>query len=49
VTRKERIRNEYIRESIRIALIIDKIRKNRFKWSCYEKRRFESSKNGYEI
>lgn len=39
VTRKDRIRNEYIRGSIGVAPIIDKMRENRLRWLGHVLRR----------
>jgi len=50
VIREDRIRNEYVRGSIRVASIIDKMRENRLRWlvwSCYEERKFRSCIYGY--
>jgi len=41
-------RNEYIRGSVGVASIMDKMRENRH-WSCYEERSVGISKNGYGI
>jgi len=46
---EDRIRNEYIRESVGIASIMDKMRENKLKWFGHEERRFGSSKNSYGI
>jgi len=43
----ERIRNGYIRRSVGVASIMDKTKRNRLGWSCYEERRFGNSKNSF--
>lgn len=47
VTREDRIRNKYVRRSIRVELIVDKVNGNRLRWSCYEEKKFGSCKKGY--
>jgi len=44
VTREDRIQNEYVRGSIGVKSIVDKIRENRIRWSCDEARGIKSSK-----
>eukprot|EP00102_Acyrthosiphon_pisum_P026090 XP_016663300.1 PREDICTED: uncharacterized protein LOC107884852 [Acyrthosiphon pisum] len=39
VTREDRIRNEYIRDSIGVASIVDKMRENRLRWLGHVLRR----------
>jgi len=39
VTRENRIRNEYLRGSIGVAPIVDKMRKNRLRWLGHVLRR----------
>jgi len=53
VTRGYSIRIAYVRRSIGVVSIVDKIRENKLRyshhiWLCYEGRRFIRSKNGYE-
>jgi hypothetical protein len=40
VTREERIKNEYVRDSVGVASIVDKMRENilRWFWACDETR-----------
>jgi len=50
MTRKDRIRNEYIGRSIGVILIVDKMRENKLRWFDHGMRRvFGSSKNSYGI
>jgi hypothetical protein len=39
VTREDRIRNEYVRGSIDVASIVDKMRGNKCSKNCYENER----------
>jgi len=47
VTREDRTRNKYVRGSIELALIMDKMRVIRFRWFGHVMRR-EIQKNSYE-
>jgi hypothetical protein len=42
VTREDRIRNEYVRGSIGVVLIVNKIRENRLRWFGHVMRREET-------
>jgi hypothetical protein len=42
VTRENRIRNEYLRGRIGVALIVDKMRENRLRWFGHMMRREET-------
>ena len=42
VTREDKIRNEYIRGSIGVASIVDKMRENRLRWLGHVLRREET-------
>ena len=43
VTREDRIKNEYVRGSIGVASIVDKMRENRLRWLGHVMRREETS------
>jgi hypothetical protein len=49
VTREDRIRNEYLKGSIGVASIVNKMRENRqIIWACDEARGNKISKSGYK-
>jgi len=41
ITRESRIKNEYVKGSVEVTSIIDKMRENRFKWFDHVTRRVE--------
>jgi hypothetical protein len=48
MTREDRIGNEYVRGSVDVALIVDKMWRNKLWWACDKTRGNKRSKSGYE-
>jgi len=49
ITREDRIRNKYVRGSIGVTSIVDKMSENKHRWfgDVNEERKFGSYKDGY--
>jgi len=49
VTKYDRIRNEYVRERIKVASIVDKMRKNRLRWFIMRREDLEALRTVMEL